>query len=243
MNKYSEINEELLRRVKNGDTDARNKLIELNIGLVRSIVKRFSGRGHEAEDLFQIGCIGLIKAVNKFDTSYGVAFSTYAVPMIIGEIKRFIRDDGIIKVSRSLKTIACKAAQIKEKMYAENKTEPTVAMIAKELGITPQELAAALEASQRPESLYARTDDGNSENKPLLDRLKTDAEYEQSVENRLMLRQAFCGMDERERLIIYMRYFRQKTQTEIAAKLGISQVQVSRLEKKALSKMREKLSG
>ena len=159
MTKFSEANDELLKRISEGDESAREEIIEQNIGLVRSIVKRFLGRGHEAEDLFQIGCIGLIKAVNKFDRSYGVTFSTYAVPMIIGEIKRFIRDDGIIKVSRAYKDISYKAFTVKERMMAEQKTEPTLAEIANELNITPQELSTAMEAARSPESLYAQTDE------------------------------------------------------------------------------------
>ncbi len=243
MIKYSEANDELLRRIAEGDENAKNQLIEQNVGLVHSIVKRFLGRGREAKDLFQVGCIGLIKAANKFNTDFGVTFSTYAVPMIIGEIKRFMRDDGIIKVSRSLKTTAGKAAAIKEKMMAENKEEPSVAAIAKELGITPQELAAALEATRKPDSIYARLDDGNSENRSLLEKLSSDENYEEKIENRIMLEQAFGVMNEREKLIIYMRYFRRKTQTEIAEKLGISQVQVSRIEKRVLQKMRDRLTG
>ena len=243
MTKFSEANDELLKRISEGDESAREEIIEQNIGLVRSIVKRFLGRGHEAEDLFQIGCIGLIKAVNKFDRSYGVTFSTYAVPMIIGEIKRFIRDDGIIKVSRAYKDISYKAFTVKERMMAEQKTEPTLAEIANELNITPQELSTAMEAARSPESLYAQTDDGKSEGRSLIEKLPSDEDYEQKIENRILLSQAFKGMDERERMIIYMRYFRQKTQSQIAAILGISQVQVSRIEKKVLMKMRDKLTG
>ena len=231
MTKFSEANDELLKRISEGDESAREEIIEQNIGLVRSIVKRFLGRGHEAEDLFQI------------DRSYGVTFSTYAVPMIIGEIKRFIRDDGIIKVSRAYKDISYKAFTVKERMMAEQKTEPTLAEIANELNITPQELSTAMEAARSPESLYAQTDDGKSEGRSLIEKLPSDEDYEQKIENRILLSQAFKGMDERERMIIYMRYFRQKTQSEIAAILGISQVQVSRIEKKVLMKMRDKLTG
>ena len=232
--KYRESNEALLTRIKQGDGTARDELIENNIGLVRSVAKRFFGRGHEPDDLFQIGCIGLIKAADRFDLSVGTAFSTYAVPMIIGEIKRFIRDDGIIKVSRAYKNIAYKAASVKERMEAKNKREPTLGEIARELRITPQELSTALEASRRPDSLYSAFDDG---------KISSDEDYEQKIENRLMLRQALSGMDEREKFIIYMRYFKRRTQSDIAEMLGISQVQVSRLEKKVLLKMRRELTG
>ncbi len=242
-NKFRQSNDELLARVEHGDKDAKDKLVENNIGLVRSVVRRFLGRGHEAEDLFQIGCIGLIKAVDRFDRSVGVAFSTYAVPMIIGEIKRFIRDDGIIKVSRAYKDISAKAAGVRERLVTETGDEPTVARIAEELGITSEELSAALEAVVRPESIYAGRDDGKSETKTLADKLECDIDYEEKIENRIMLSEAFDGIEEREKLIIYMRYFKQRTQSEIAARLGISQVQVSRIEKKVLLKMREKLTS
>lgn len=242
MNKYRDRNDELLKMFADGDESAKTELIEINVGLVRSIVKRFLGRGHEAEDLFQIGCIGLIKAVNKFDRSFDVAFSTYAVPMIIGEIKRFIRDDGIIKVSRVYKDISYKAVTIRERMLSENKVEPTLNEIAIELGISPEELSTAMEAVVKPESLYSQTDDGNSEGRTLIDKIESKEDYQQKIEDRLMLTQAFSGINDREKLIIYMRYFKQRTQSEIAEKLGISQVQVSRIEKKVLLKMREKLS-
>ncbi len=240
---YRENNDALLLRIKRGDEKARAELIESNMGLVRSVAKRFLGRGHEADDLFQIGCIGLIKAADRFDMSVGTAFSTYAVPMIIGEIKRFIRDDGIIKVSRAYKNIAYKAATVKERLAAETKCEPTLSEIAAELDITPQELSTALEASRRPESLYAAFDDGKSESRPALEKISDSEDYEQKIENRIMLDQALKNMDERERMIIFMRYFKRRTQTEIAEMLGISQVQVSRLEKKVLLKMRKELTG
>lgn len=243
MNERRANNDELLKRFKNGDREAKEEIIENNIGLVRSVVKRFLGRGHEAEDLFQIGCIGLIKAVDKFDMSFGVAFSTYAVPMIIGEIKRFIRDDGIIKVSRAYKDISAKAAAVRERLISETGTEPPIAVIADELGITPQELSAALEAVVRPESLYAKSDDGKSEGRAAVDKIECKIDYQEKIENRIMLSEAFAGIDEREKLIIYMRYFKQRTQSEIAGILGISQVQVSRIEKKVLLKMREKLTS
>lgn len=242
-NKYRRSNDELLARIARGDKAAKEQLIENNIGLVRSVVKRFLGRGHEAEDLFQIGCIGLIKAVDRFDISVGTAFSTYAVPMIIGEIKRFIRDDGIIKVSRAYKDISAKAAAVRERLIIETGDEPPLGRIAEELGVTPQELSTALEAVMRPESIYARGDDGKSETRAVVDKIECGVDYEGKIENRIMLSEAFSGIDDREKLIIYMRYFKQRTQSEIAGILGISQVQVSRIEKKVLLKMREKLTS
>ena len=150
---YTETNSSLLQKAADGDESAREELITRNMGLVHSVVRRFIGRGHETEDLFQIGCIGLIRAVERFDPSFGVQFSTYAVPMIIGEIKRFIRDDGIIKVSRSLKTIAAQAAQIRDRVTKDTGREPSVSELASELGISPAELAAAIDSQQPPQSL------------------------------------------------------------------------------------------
>ncbi len=231
--------EELVEKAKNGDLSAQNLIVEENIGLVRSVVKRFLGRGHEPEDLFQIGCIGLIKAIRKFDVSFGVKFSTYAVPMIMGEIKRFIRDDGIIKVSRSLKELAIKAVSIQESMRKENK-EISVAELAKRLEVSAEELAMALDAGMKPESLYAMPSD-DKEGKPLIDRIESGVDLESDIVNKVLVREIIEDFDEREKKIIILRYFKQKTQSSIADILGISQVQVSRLEKKILSAMRERL--
>ncbi|MBE5041060.1 SigB/SigF/SigG family RNA polymerase sigma factor [Ructibacterium gallinarum] len=239
---YTQNNETLLKKAMQGDREAQDMLVTLNTGLVHSIVKRFSGRGFETEDLFQIGCIGLIKAIQRFDSSYGVKFSTYAVPMILGEIKRFIRDDGMIKVSRSLKETAIKAKAVKEQLTAQNGAEPTLKEIADKLSVTPAELAAAMEAGIHPESLYAVADDGSRENRPLIERLESNRDYESEIINKLVLRKLLSEFSERDQKIILMRYFKQKTQTQIAQMLGISQVQVSRIEKKVLLKMREKLT-
>lgn len=238
---YTETNSSLLQKAADGDESAREELITRNMGLVHSVVRRFIGRGHETEDLFQIGCIGLIRAVERFDPSFGVQFSTYAVPMIIGEIKRFIRDDGIIKVSRSLKTIAAQAAQIRDRVTKDTGREPSVSELASELGISPAELAAALDSQQPPQSLYITTDDGSSEGKPLIDRLECDDDPVGEMLSRLLLRQTLSSFGERDRKLIYLRYYRHQTQTQVAEQLGISQVQVSRLEKKILLKMREKI--
>ncbi len=243
MHEYAQSNETLLPRAAQGDKEAQNLLIQQNTGLVHSVVQRFLNRGQEAEDLFQVGCIGLIKAVQKFDCSYGVKFSTYAVPMILGEIKRFIRDDGIIKVSRSLKETASRAMAVREHLTAQTGKEPTISEIAKQLGVATADLSAALEASIRPESLYAAADDGSRENRPLLDRLESDIDYETTIVNKITLGQLLSDFTPREQTILCLRYFKQKTQTQIAASLGISQVQVSRIEKKLLLKMREKLTA
>lgn len=243
MSERTLTNEELLDRFLTGDETAQAELVENNVGLVHSVVKRFLNRGHEMEDLFQIGCIGLIKAVQKFDKSFGVKFSTYAVPMIMGEIKRFIRDDGMIKVSRNLKETASKAIAIKERMMAENGVEPSIRELADQVGISPEELATAFDAGVRPESLYTVSDDGSKEGKALIEKIESDEDYESMVIDRIILRDALESFGERERKIILLRYFKQKTQTQIAELLGISQVQVSRIEKKVLLKMRDKISG
>lgn len=236
---YNENLDEMIEKAKNGDLAAQNFIVEENMGLVRSVVKRFLGRGHEAEDLFQIGCIGLIKSIKKFDTGFNVKFSTYAVPMIMGEIKRFIRDDGIIKVSRSLKELAVKVLNMQEIIKKEN-IEPTVAEIARRLNVSAEEVAVALDAGIKPESLYAPVGDEN-DGKLLIDKIESKEDPEAEILNKLLVREILDEFDERERKIIILRYFKQKTQSKIAEMLGISQVQVSRIEKKILIRMREKL--
>ncbi len=240
---YNENIEVLLNAAKGGDLSAQNKIVEENIGLVRAVVKRFLNRGHEAEDLFQIGCIGLIKAIKKFDLNFNVKFSTYAVPMIMGEIKRFIRDDGIIKVSRSLKELAIKAMNLQESMRKENDCEPTVKEMAEKLGVLPEELALALDAGMKPESLYSAALEDGKEGKALIDRIESGIDHEGDIVNRMLVRELLHNFDEREQKIIILRYFKQKTQSQIAAQLGISQVQVSRIEKKILNSMREQIQN
>ncbi len=238
---YNENLTELLEKAKKGDLSAQNAIVEENVGLVRSVVKRFSNRGHEVEDLFQIGCIGLIKAIQKFDLCFNVKFSTYAVPMIMGEIKRFIRDDGIIKVSRSLKELAMKAMSLQELMRKESDREPTVKEISERLGVSPEELALALDAGMKPESLYATPQEEGKEGKALIDRLESRTDHEGEIVDRMLVRELLETLGEREKKIIILRYFKQKTQSQIAQMLGISQVQVSRIEKKVLAAMREKI--
>lgn len=238
---YNENLESMIEKAKNGDLSAQNYIVEENIGLVRSVVKRFVGRGHETEDLFQIGCIGLIKAIRKFDMTFNVKFSTYAVPMIMGEIKRFIRDDGIIKVSRSLKELAIKAMNMQEIMKKEN-CEPSIAELAKRLNVSPEELAVALDAGIKPESLYAPVSD-EKEGKLLIDKIESRIDYENDIVNKMLVRDMLKDFDEREQKIIVLRYFKRKTQNSIAEMLGISQVQVSRIEKRVLGRMREALSA
>lgn len=238
---YNEDIGELLKRAKNGDVDAQNEIVEENMGLVWSVVKRFYNRGHETEDLFQIGCIGLIKAIKKFDMEFNVKFSTYAVPMIIGEIKRFIRDDGIIKVSRSIKELAIRAMSVREVMTKENKEEPTVKELAEKMGVSPEELATALEAGAKPESIYSIPNENGKNGKALVDKLECKQNYEQEIIDKILVKKLVNEFGDREKKIIILRYFKQKTQSQIAELLGISQVQVSRIEKKILGTMREKI--
>lgn len=234
---------ELIKMAKQGDKAAQSMLIENNVGLVWSIVRRFQNRGYETEDLFQIGCIGLIKAINKFDNSFEVKLSTYAVPMIIGEIKRFIRDDGIIKVSRSLKETSNKARVTKEIMSKELGREPSINEMAARLNISTEDLVMALEASLSPESLYNSIGDGDNSPILLIDRINADSqESELDLIDKIALRQVLDTLKPREKQIIVLRYFKEKTQVQIAKLLGISQVQVSRIEKKILEDIRKRIN-
>ncbi|KIR02398.1 RNA polymerase sporulation specific sigma factor SigF [Lachnospiraceae bacterium TWA4] len=229
----------LLQLAHNGDTKARDELVEENTGLIWNVVKRFLGRGQEAEDLFQIGSIGLLKAIDHFDFSYDVKFSTYAVPMISGEIKRFLRDDGMIKVSRSLKEIAYKVYQTKEKLERELGRELTMDELSKATGISTEDLVLALDASLEVESLQKTIyqDDGNDIS--LQDKIPEKINEHEQLLERIRLEGLLTVLNNDERDFIRMRYFEELTQTQIANLRGISQVQVSRLEKKILKKMRE----
>ena len=233
----------LIARAQEGDREAREVLIEKNLGLVHHIVKRFAGRGYEMEDLFQIGTIGLIKAIDKFDLSYEVQFSTYAVPMITGEIKRFLRDDGMIKVSRSIKEMAGKVRSAREEMSASLGREPTIEEIAGKLGASREEVAASLEAGAEVESLYRPVGGNEDSGICLMDRLEEDRDDHEVLMNRIVLRELMEGLDKEQREIILRRYFYNQTQTKIAADLGISQVQVSRLEKRILKEMPRRFEG
>ena len=243
-NPYKSIDTlQLIIMAKSGDKLAQTILVENNIGLVWSIVRRFQNRGHETEDLFQIGSIGLIKAINKFDTSFDVKFSTYAVPMIIGEIKRFLRDDGIIKVSRSLKETSNKARITKEVMTRELGREPTIGEMAQRLDLSIEELVLAVEASYTPESLFNPVNDGDNSPLMLIDKLNDECnEDETDIIDKIALRQVLDTLKPREKQIIILRYFKEKTQVQIANMLGISQVQVSRIEKKILEDIRARIN-
>lgn len=231
----------LIEMAHEGDKAARDQLVTENFGLIWSIVRRFTGRGYEAEDLFQIGSIGLMKAIDKFDLSYEVKFSTYAVPMITGEIKRFLRDDGMIKVSRSIKEMGLKVRSVREGLIYRLGREPTVEEIATEIGASKEEVAASIEAGAEVESLY-RSVNKNDENSILLiDKIEEESSAQEELLNRMVLRDLLTALSDKDREIIIRRYYYNETQSQIAEKLGISQVQVSRLEKKILKQMREKL--
>lgn len=232
---------ELIRRSQEGDKEARDKVVMENVGLVWSIVRRFMCRGHEPEDLFQIGSIGLIKAIDKFDLSYDVKFSTYAVPMIMGEIKRFLRDDGVIKVSRSLKETAGKIRVAREKLNNLYGREPTLDEIGQEMNLAKEEVVMALESGAEVESLYKTIYQGDGNAIYLIDKLEQTNDENEIMIDKLALKETIESLDEKDQELIKLRYFMDRTQTDIAKELGISQVQVSRLEKKILLKMRERM--
>ena len=230
----------LIALSQKGDMAAREMLVNCNIRLVWSVVQRFLNRGYEPEDLFQIGCIGLLKSVDKFDLSYDVKFSTYAVPMIIGEIQRFLRDDGTLKVSRSLKEMANKVRKAKDDLSKKLGRLPTVKEVAEELGISPEDVVLAQEANKPPSSIHETVFENDGDPITLMDQIAEDQE-EKWFDN-LVLKEAIETLSEREKLIVYLRYFRDQTQSEVASRLGISQVQVSRLEKKILKSIKERMA-
>ena len=231
----------LIGRAHQGDKRAREILTENNMGLVHSIARRFQNRGVEMEDLIQIGCIGLLKAIDKFDTSYDVRFSTYAVPMITGEIKRFLRDDGMVKVSRSLKETAAKAYTVREELFLMEGKEPRMEEIARELGITREELVLAMDSQGQVESLQKTIYQSDGNEISLEDKLPLEENQQEMVVNRMFLEQALGTLDRKERELIYLRFFQDRTQSSIAQQMGMSQVQVSRMEKKILNRLRANL--
>lgn len=229
----------LIQRAHEGDEKAREQLVEENVGLVWCVVKRFYGRGTETEDLFQIGSIGLLKAIDKFDVSYDVKFSTYAVPMISGEIKRFLRDDGMIKVSRSLKELSYRTYQAREKLIETLGREPTMDELAELMEVDREEIAQALEAGSEVESIYKPVLQKGGNEVPLLDKLEETEKQEEKILNHMLLTQLLSTLNKEERQLIYLRYFQDQTQTEVGKLLGISQVQVSRMEKRIMERLRK----
>ena len=229
----------LLGRVHQGDKEARDILVEKNMGLVHSIARRFQKRGVEMEDLIQIGSIGLLKAIDKFDLTYEVRFSTYAVPMITGEIKRFLRDDGMVKVSRSLKEEAARIYAAREAFMGEQGREPTLEELAEELQLAREEVVLAIESTAQIESLQKTIYQSDGSDIALEDKLPFEKNQQEEVLDRMLLEQMLGSLSTEERELIYLRFFKERTQSNIAKKMGMSQVQVSRMEKKILRRMRE----
>ena len=233
---------DLLRRTKEGDQEARQALIEGNLRLVLSVIQRFSSRGENADDLFQVGCVGLIKAIDNFDISQPVRFSTYGVPMIIGEIRRYLRDNSAIRVSRSMRDTAYRVLQARERLIAETQREPTVEQIAKVLEIPREEVVFAMDAVVEPVSLYEPVYSDGGDAICVMDQVSDNRNTDENWTDRIALKEAMKRLDERERRILTLRFFEGKTQMEVSAEVGISQAQVSRLEKGAISAMRKQVS-
>ena len=232
---------ELLKRSHAGDKEARDRLVMENAGLVWSIVRRFIGRGPEPDDLFQIGNIGLIKAIDHFDTELGVRFSTYAVPMITGEIRRFRRDDGMIKVSRSLKEMAVKVCMTREKLEKDYGREPTLEEVSEEIGATREEIVMAMESASEVESLHKTIYQGDGNAISLMDGIKEEKDASEELLDHMLLNSLLGTLEEKERDLLRLRYFEDLTQVQVAKQLDMTQVQVSRMEKKILGKLRERL--
>lgn len=237
-----ENNIEDIIEAQNGNQEKMTKLVEENNGLIWSIVKRFKDRGYELEDLYQIGSIGFIKSIKRFDTSFEVKLSTYAVPYILGEIKRFIRDDGSVKVSRSIKELAGKIKDIQSKYLKETGEEINITEIAKQLKIPKEEIAVALDSLKPTISIYDDSYTNDEGGISFLDTLSTNVDEAETLTNKLTIKEIITNLEQREKEIILLRYYKNKTQTEVAKILGISQVQVSRIEKKILNSMKLKLA-
>ena len=231
--------EELFIKIKSGDIDARNKFIKGNLRLVLSVIQRFYNRGENADDLFQIGCIGLIKSIDNFDLEQRVQFSTYAVPMIVGEIRRYLRDNNAIRVSRSIRDLAYKVIQYKEKFNKENNREPTIEEIAKEFKVEKEEIAFCLDAIQDPVSLQEPIYNDGAESIYIMDQVKDTKNSDENWAENMTVADALKRLNEKEKSIIIRRYFDGRTQMEVADEIGISQAQVSRLEKNALQHIKK----
>ncbi len=231
--------EELMKKIKEGDEEARAEFIKGNLRLVLSVIQRFNNRGESADDVFQIGCIGLIKAIDNFDITQNVQFSTYAVPMIIGEVRRYLRDNNSIRVSRSVRDLAYKAIQFKEKYIKENNKEPTIQEIAKELGVEREEIAFSFDAIQDPISLQEPIYNDGAESIYVMDQVRDPKSTDELWAENMTMMQAMLKLNEKEKNIIMRRYFDGKTQMEVADEIGISQAQVSRLEKSAIDHIKK----
>lgn len=231
--------EELFVKIKDGDNEAREKFIQGNLRLVLSVIQRFNGRGESVDDLFQVGCVGLIKAIDNFDTTLNVQFSTYAVPMIIGEIRRYLRDNNPIRVSRSIRDLAYKALQAKEKLSKLNQKEPTVEEISKELGIPKEEIVVSLDAIQDPVSLQEPVYNDGAESIYVMDQVKDMKNTDELWAENITITEAMKKLNDREKVIVNKRFFDGRTQMEVAEEIGISQAQVSRLEKSAIERIKK----
>lgn len=235
-----ETNKEDIIAAQNGNQEKLEKILKDNNGLTWSIVKRFTGRGYEVEDLYQIGCMGFIKAIKRFDASFDVKISTYAVPYILGEIKRFIRDDGLIKVSRSIKELGIKIRETEQEYIKREGKEITINLLAKKLKVTKEEIAVAIDSTRTIESL---NDDNPSDDKlSKLETISTGTDEANMIINKISIKELIENLDTREKEIILLRYYKEKTQTEVAQILGITQVQVSRIESRVLSNMKKSLT-
>lgn len=237
----SEESLELLRRTREGDQQAREELISGNLRLVLSVIQRFSGRGENVDDLFQVGCIGLIKAIDNFDVNMDVRFSTYGVPMIIGEIRRYLRDNSAIRVSRSIRDTAYRVLQAKEAYQAEHQREPTVDQIAQRLGLKREDVVMALDAVVEPVSLFEPIYSDGGDTVCVMDQVRDKKNTDEAWLEHIALEDAISKLSQREQRILVLRFFQGKTQTEVSAEVGISQAQVSRLEKNALNQIKKEL--
>ena len=231
----------LLRRAKNGDSAARERLVEGNLRLVLSVLQRFSGRGENADDLFQVGCVGLLKAIDNFDISQNVRFSTYGVPMIIGEIRRYLRDNSAIRVSRSMRDTAYRVLQAREKLQREQQREPTVEQIARELDIPREEVVFAMDAICDPVSLFEPIYSDSGDAVCVMDQVRDSRNTDEDWLEQIALKEAMSRLSARERLILALRYSDGKTQMEVSGEIGISQAQVSRLEKNAIKSIKKNM--
>ena len=235
----AEEKKKLFEKILQGDNQAREQFIQGNLRLVLSVIQRFNSRGEPADDLFQVGCIGLIKAIDNFDVTQEVQFSTYAVPMIIGEVRRYLRDNNAIRVSRSLRDLAYKAMQMREELFNKNNKEPTVSELAKELEVDREELAMAIDSVQDTVSMFEPIFQDGTDTVCVMDQIRDNKNTDNAWEQTITICEAMKKLPEREQMIINLRFFEGRTQTEIAEEIGISQAQISRLEKNALRSLRK----
>lgn len=238
-----ENDKESIKKAQKGDNIELEKLINDNNGLIWSIVRRFQGRGYEKEDLYQIACMGFIKSIKRFDTNFDVRLSTYAVPYMIGEIKRYIRDDGAIKVSRSIKELGIKIKELQKEYFYKKGEDISIEKLQKELKVSKEDIVLAIEATRKPESIEGSVSSHSKDGKDinLIDRLSTDKNEEEILTNKILINELIRDLDERDKKVILLRFFKEKTQAQVAKILGVTQVQVSRIERKVLNSMKTKL--